>query len=68
MFFALASLMEIFDYLHYGISSVLVFVGVKMLLAHYYPIRTEISLAIIAGILALTMGASVLRRGKFSKA
>jgi tellurite resistance protein TerC len=42
LFFALASLMEIFEYLHYGISCVLVFVGVKMLLSHFYPIRTDI--------------------------
>lgn len=68
LFFALSSLMEIFEYLHYGISCVLVFVGVKMILSHYYPIRTEISLAIIAGILATTIAASVLKRRKPSNA
>lgn len=62
LFFTLASLMEVFEYLHYGISCVLVFVGCKMLLSHYYPIRTEISLAIIGGILAITIGASALHR------
>ena len=62
MFFALSSLLDIFKYLHYGISGVLVFVGVKMLTSHYYPIRTEISLAIIGGILLVTMLASVLHR------
>jgi tellurite resistance protein TerC len=64
MFFALSSLLDIFKYLHYGISGVLVFVGIKMLTSHYYPIRTEISLAIIGGILLVTMLASVLHRGK----
>ena len=64
LFFALASLLEIFEYLHYGISCVLVFVGIKMILSHYYPIRTEISLAVIAGILLITMIASVLNRRK----
>jgi tellurite resistance protein TerC len=64
LFFALSSLLEIFHYLHYGISCVLVFVGIKMLTSHYYPIRTEISLAIIGGILLLTILASVLHRGK----
>jgi tellurite resistance protein TerC len=54
--------MEVFEYLHYGISCVLVFVGLKMLLSHYYPIRTDISLGIIAGILAVTILASVLKR------
>jgi tellurite resistance protein TerC len=62
LFFALSSLMELFEYLHYGISCVLVFVGVKMLLTHYYPIRTEVSLGVIATILALTIVASILRR------
>jgi len=62
LFFALASLMEVFEYLHYGISSVLVFMGIKMLLSHYYPIRTEISLAVIAVILLATIVASALHR------
>lgn len=64
MFFALSSLLDIFKYLHYGISGVLVFVGIKMLASHYYPIRTEISLAVVGGILLVTMLASVLHRGK----
>jgi tellurite resistance protein TerC len=64
LFFALSSLLDVFEYLHYGISGVLVFVGAKMLLAHYYPIRTEISLAIIAGILLITVLASVLKSRK----
>jgi tellurite resistance protein TerC len=67
LFFALSSLMEVFEYLHYGISCVLVFVGVKMLLSRIYPIRTEISLAVIGGILALTIIASILRRKEMSK-
>jgi len=67
LFFALSSLIEVFEYLHYGISCVLVFVGVKMLLSRIYPIRTEISLAVIAGILALTIIASILRRTEMSK-
>ena len=62
MFFALSSLMEIFEYLHYGIACVLAFVGLKMLLSHYYPIRTDISLGVIAGILLVTILASMLRR------
>jgi tellurite resistance protein TerC len=64
LFFALSSLMNIFEYLHYGISCVLVFVGLKMLLSHYYPIRTDISLAVIAGILLVTILASALRRNQ----
>jgi tellurite resistance protein TerC len=62
LFFTLAGLMEVFEYLHYGISCVLIFIGAKMLLSHYYPIRTEISLAVIGGILLVTIIASMLHR------
>jgi tellurite resistance protein TerC len=62
MFFALSSLMDIFEYLHYGISCVLLFVGVKMMLSHYVVIRTEISLAVIGAILFVTIVASALHR------
>jgi len=60
LFFALSSLMDVFEYLHYGISCLLVFVGFKMLVSHYYVIRTDVSLGIIAGILLLTIVVSAL--------
>jgi tellurite resistance protein TerC len=62
LFFALSSLMDIFEYLHYGISCVLIFVGAKMLISHYYTIRTDVSLAVIGGILLVTTVASTLHR------
>jgi tellurite resistance protein TerC len=62
LFFALSSLMDVFEYLHYGISCLLVFVGLKMLVSHYYVIRTDVSLGIIAGILLLTIVVSALHR------
>jgi len=60
LFFALSSLLNIFEYLHYGISLVLIFVGIKMLLAHVFPIRTDVSLGVIAGILLVAIVASAL--------
>lgn len=62
LFFALSSLLDIFEYLHYGISCVLVFVGAKMLLSHRYPIGTGVSLVVIGGILFITIVASALHR------
>jgi len=59
-FFALSSLMNVFEYLHYGISCVLVFVGIKMLLSHIFPIGTELSLGIIGTILLVTIVVSAL--------
>jgi tellurite resistance protein TerC len=63
LFFALASLMDIFEYLHYGIACVLAFVGAKMMLSHHYPIPTGISLGVIGTILLITIMASALHRG-----
>jgi tellurite resistance protein TerC len=62
LFFALSSLMDIFEYLHYGISCLLIFVGFKMLISHYYTIRTDVSLGIIGGILLVTIVVSALHR------
>jgi len=59
-FFALSSLMNVFEYLHIGISCVLVFVGIKMLLSHAFPIRTDVSLGIIGTILLVTIVISAL--------
>src|SRR6266496_6227555 len=68
LFFALSSLLKMFEYLHYGIACVLVFVGLKMLLSQHFPIRTEFSLAIIAGILSVTILASIWNRKKTAEA
>jgi tellurite resistance protein TerC len=60
MYFALAGMMEVFHYLHYGLSLVLMFIGAKMLLSHYYPISTEIALAVVAGVLLISVLASLV--------
>jgi len=59
MYFALAGMMEIFHYLHYGLSLVLIFIGGKMLISHYYEISTPVSLAVVAGLLITSVGASL---------
>src|SRR4029077_942438 len=61
MYFALAGMMEMFRYLHYGLSLVLMFVGGKMLLSHYYEIPTVIALSAVASILLLSVAASLLK-------
>jgi TerC family integral membrane protein len=64
MYFALAGMMELFHYLHYGLSLVLIFVGGKMLVSHYYQIPTEIALGTVAGILIISVVASTLHPRK----
>jgi TerC family integral membrane protein len=60
MYFALAGLMELFHYLHYGISVVLILVGTKMLVSHYYKVPTEWALGMIVLVLASAIVASIL--------
>lgn len=64
MYFALAGMMELFDYLHYGLSVVLMFIGVKMLVSHYLEIPTIWALTVVLLVLATSVAASVLRPKK----
>jgi tellurite resistance protein TerC len=60
LYFALAEVLPRFRFLHQGLAVILMFVGVKMLLAEYKPVPTHISLSVIGGILAVTVAASLL--------
>jgi len=61
LYFVLARLMNSFFYLRYGLSVVLIFIGVKMLITDFYHIPIGISLAVIGGILAISVGGSLYR-------
>jgi tellurite resistance protein TerC len=68
LYFALAGIMPMFVYLHYGLSVILVFTGVKMIAAHWVRIPIGVALAVVAGVLAISVVASVLRtRGEMGK-
>ena len=58
LYFLLSGMAGKFPYLKYGISVILFFVGVKMLLSHFFPIPIVASLGVIVGILALSVLAS----------
>ena len=58
MYFALAGMMDLFHYLHYGLSVVLIFIGFKMLGSHYVYIPTGWALAIVLFVLAASILAS----------
>jgi tellurite resistance protein TerC len=60
LYFALAGIMQLFHYIHYGLAVILSFIGVKLLLEHWYKIDTMYSLIIVGGILALSIGLSIL--------
>ena len=59
MYFALAGMIDKFHYLHYGLSLVLIFVGLKMIGQHYVDLPTEWALAIVLTVLGTSIGASV---------
>jgi tellurite resistance protein TerC len=64
MYFALAGMMELFHYLHYGLALVLIFVGAKMLASHYIELPTELALGIVAVILVVSVLASLIHPQK----
>lgn len=64
MYFLLAASKERFHYLAHALGSILVFVGVKMTLSHWWHMPSLVSLAVIFGVLAVAVVASEVRRGR----
>jgi tellurite resistance protein TerC len=60
LYFSLAAILPRFRFLHYGLAAILLFVGGKMLLSEYASIPPLASLGVAAGILAITIGLSLL--------
>jgi tellurite resistance protein TerC len=60
LYFALAGMMKLFHYLNYGLSVVLIFIGIKMLLPERYHVPTWAALIVIAVVLAVSVLASVV--------
>jgi tellurite resistance protein TerC len=60
LYFALAGITKYFYYLRYGLSAILVFVGIKMIIVDLYKIPTFYSLLSIIGILVISILFSVL--------
>jgi tellurite resistance protein TerC len=60
MYFLLAGIIDRFHFLKLGLSVVLVFVGVKMLLTYFdYHLPVVLSLGVVSGVLALSVIASL---------
>ena len=60
MFFAVAGLMKLFRFLHYGLAVVLILVGLKMLTADHFHISTLVTLGAVAGTLLVSIATSVV--------
>lgn len=68
LYFLLAGVIDKFYYLKLGLAVVLTFVGTKMVIVDFYKIPTLASLAVVAGVLAIAVIASVLRSQRLSAA
>ncbi len=60
LYFALCGLMDLFHMLHYGLGTILVFVGVKMLIADIIKVPIGVALSVIAGVLIISVIGSMI--------
>lgn len=63
LYFALSGVMRLFHYLHYGLSFILVYIGVKMMLEDLIEIPTLVTL----GVILITLTLSVIFSIRFPK-
>ncbi len=61
LFFAVSGLLRYLHYLKYGLSLILIFIGVKMLIAHWYKLPVQVALGTVVGILLVAVVASMIR-------
>ncbi len=65
LYFALNGIMQLFRFLKIGLSVILVFIGVKMLITYFeLHVDTTVSLGVIGGVLLVSVLASVLIKEK----
>jgi tellurite resistance protein TerC len=64
MYFLLANAKEKFHFLSHALGIILIYVGIKMTVSHWFHISTLVSLGVIVGLLGLAIWASL----KFPKA
>ena len=64
MYFAVSGLMKAFRFLHTGLALVLVLVGLKMITADRFRVPTHVTLGVIAGVLLVSVMASLIYPAK----
>jgi tellurite resistance protein TerC len=60
LYFLLAGVMNLFRYLSYGLSAILIFIGVKMMLHDFWHPEPWQSLVVILGLLSVSIIASLI--------
>ena len=61
LYFTIAGILPRVYYLHMGIAATLVFVGLKMIASEHFRISSQISLVVVAAMMAITVIASLMR-------
>ncbi len=61
LYFALAGMLDRFQYLKYGLAAVLILVGVKMLVSELVSVPTWLTLIVVLALLAISIAASLAR-------
>lgn len=64
LYFMISGVMGLFRYLRYGLCIVLGFIGVKMLISHYYKIPITYSLTVVVTVLTLSILLSIFIKEK----
>lgn len=64
LYFALAGLMPLFHYLHYGLAAILIFVGIKMLIEPFIDIPILFSLGFIVSVISFSVISSIMFQNK----
>ena len=64
LYFVISGLMGLFHYLNYGLASILIFIGVKMLINEYYKMPIIYALGFIVIAIVISILASVWRKNK----
>lgn len=64
LYFLLANFMHRFSKLKYGLAVILSFIGIKMVIAPWFHISSPVSLAVVGGLLLISLLASLLAPAK----
>lgn len=60
LYFLLANVIDTFKYLSYGLAVVLMFIGVKMLVADFFHVPVGLSLGVVLVVIAISIVASIV--------
>lgn len=67
IYFVLAGMMKSFYYLKYGLSGILIFIGIKMLIADFVHVPIIMSLGVIASVLLVSVWMSIARNKRLER-